>query len=124
MASWGASRLRCERFVGRRAHVPLATVPVGHAEQERARAHERQELLIAELNHRVRNILALIRGLISQSRQSRALSVEDFIGTLESRIHALARAHDPRVRPILERDGAAKEEKTRAEAGTARLAAV
>ena len=26
------------------------------------RAHERQELLIAELNHRVRNILALIRG--------------------------------------------------------------
>ena len=64
------------------------------AEQERARAHERQELLIAELNHRVRNILALIRGLISQSRQSRALSVEDFIGTLDDRIRAMARAHD------------------------------
>ena len=41
------------------------------AEAERARAHERQELLIAELNHRVRNILALIRGLISQSRDQR-----------------------------------------------------
>lgn len=64
------------------------------AEKERIRAHERQELLIAELNHRVRNILALIRGLISQSRQTRAVSVEDFIATLDDRIRAMARAHD------------------------------
>ena len=32
---------------------------------------------------------------------------------------ALARAHDPRLLPILQRDGAAKSDKTRAEAGTA-----
>ncbi|MCP1468943.1 light-regulated signal transduction histidine kinase (bacteriophytochrome) [Sphingobium sp. OAS761] len=63
------------------------------ADAERQRAHEKQELLIAELNHRVRNILALIRGLLSQTREN-AGSVEEFIGTLESRIHALARAHD------------------------------
>jgi len=63
------------------------------AEAERARAHERQELLIAELNHRVRNILALIRGLISQSRGGTE-TVEDFIATLDDRIRALARAHD------------------------------
>lgn len=63
------------------------------ADAERQRAQEKQELLIAELNHRVRNILSLIRGLVSQTKDS-ALSVEDFIGTLESRIHALARAHD------------------------------
>ncbi len=37
-------------------------------EAERRRAQERQELLIAELNHRVRNILSLIRGVITQSR--------------------------------------------------------
>jgi light-regulated signal transduction histidine kinase (bacteriophytochrome)/CheY-like chemotaxis protein len=64
-----------------------------NASAERARAHERQELLIAELNHRVRNILALIRGLISQSRGN-AESVEDFIVTLDDRIKAMARAHD------------------------------
>jgi len=64
------------------------------AEQLRASAHERQELLIAELNHRVRNILALIRGLMSQSRQAGAQSVEDFIATLDDRIRAMARAHD------------------------------
>jgi light-regulated signal transduction histidine kinase (bacteriophytochrome) len=63
------------------------------AHEERQKAHEKQELLIAELNHRVRNILALMRGLISQTRDS-AHSVEEFIGTLESRVHALARAHD------------------------------
>ena len=61
---------------------------------ERARAHERQELLIAELNHRVRNILALIRGLISQSRADKDQSVESFTATLDDRIRALARAHD------------------------------
>ena len=63
------------------------------ANEERHRAHEKQELLIAELNHRVRNILSVIRGLLSQTRGS-AGSVEEFIGTLESRVHALARAHD------------------------------
>ncbi|HKY82466.1 MAG TPA: HWE histidine kinase domain-containing protein [Sphingobium sp.] len=63
------------------------------ANEERQKAHEKQELLIAELNHRVRNILSLIRGLISQTRDS-ARSIDDFIGTLESRVHALARAHD------------------------------
>jgi light-regulated signal transduction histidine kinase (bacteriophytochrome) len=64
------------------------------ADVERQKAHEKQELLIAELNHRVRNILSLIRGLLSQTKDSAAGSVEDFIATLESRVHALARAHD------------------------------
>ncbi|WP_341211010.1 HWE histidine kinase domain-containing protein [uncultured Limimaricola sp.] len=60
---------------------------------ERKRAQERQELLIAELNHRVRNILNLIRGLVSQSR-SGVTSVGDYTRILDGRIDALARAHD------------------------------
>ncbi|MCJ2064733.1 GAF domain-containing protein [Methylobacterium sp. J-088] len=63
------------------------------AEKERKGAQERQELLIAELNHRVRNILNLIRGVVAQSKSS-AGSVEDFAATVGSRIQALARAHD------------------------------
>ena len=35
---------------------------------EQSLAGGRQEVLIAELNHRVRNVLALIRGLISQTQ--------------------------------------------------------
>ena len=63
------------------------------AEKERKGAQERQELLIAELNHRVRNILNLIRGVVTQSRAN-AGSVEDFASTVGHRIQALARAHD------------------------------
>ncbi|MBV7265099.1 HWE histidine kinase domain-containing protein [Erythrobacter ani] len=61
--------------------------------QERARAQEQQELLIAELNHRVRNILNLIRGLVSQS-QDEAMSVSNFAAIIGGRISALASAHD------------------------------
>ena len=60
---------------------------------ERKRAQERQELLIAELNHRVRNILNLVRGLVSQS-QTGVDSVADYRRILDGRIEALARAHD------------------------------
>ena len=65
----------------------------GVAEQERERAAQRQDLLIAELNHRVRNILGLIRGLISQSKGG-ASDIESFAATIGGRVQALARAHD------------------------------
>ncbi|MCX9148401.1 HWE histidine kinase domain-containing protein [Erythrobacter sp. WG] len=61
--------------------------------RERARAAEQQDLLIAELNHRVRNILGLIRALVSQS-QAEALSVSGFAAIIGGRIAALAMAHD------------------------------
>ncbi|HEY6917187.1 MAG TPA: HWE histidine kinase domain-containing protein, partial [Allosphingosinicella sp.] len=60
---------------------------------ERQQASERQELLIAELNHRVRNILGVIRGLIRQS-QSSSKSIGEFAKLVDGRIHALARAHN------------------------------
>lgn len=61
--------------------------------RERKRAQEQQELLIAELNHRVRNILNLIRSLVAQSKDD-ALSVESFATIIGGRIAALASAHD------------------------------
>ena len=63
------------------------------SEAERQAATQKQELLIAELNHRVRNILGLIRGLITQSRTS-AADRDTFAAVLGERVHALARAHD------------------------------
>ena len=55
--------------------------------------HSGQDMLIAELNHRVRNILALIRGLISQTRDG-AETTDSFITNLDERVQSLARAHD------------------------------
>ena len=57
------------------------------------KAGERQEILVAELNHRVRNILNLIRGLVGQSSRG-ASSVTEFSTALNGRIQALSRAHD------------------------------
>ncbi len=62
------------------------------AQEERRRAAERQDLLIAELNHRVRNILALIRGLLRQSREPG--EYHPALNMLDGRIQSLARAHD------------------------------
>jgi light-regulated signal transduction histidine kinase (bacteriophytochrome) len=61
--------------------------------RERERAAAQQDLLIAELNHRVRNILGLIRALVSQSQHD-ALSVSGFATILSGRVAALAAAHD------------------------------
>jgi light-regulated signal transduction histidine kinase (bacteriophytochrome)/CheY-like chemotaxis protein len=63
------------------------------AARERRTAQERQELMIAELNHRVRNILSLVRGLVAQSKDT-AVTIEEFATVLGDRIQALARAHD------------------------------
>lgn len=63
------------------------------ATEERLQASARQELLIAELNHRVRNILGMIRGLIRQSEPNDP-EVRDFVKVIDGRIHALARAHN------------------------------
>jgi light-regulated signal transduction histidine kinase (bacteriophytochrome) len=64
-----------------------------HGDEERIRNAQRQELLIAELNHRIRNILALVRGLISQGGAEGG-SVADYVQSLNGRVQALARAHD------------------------------
>jgi light-regulated signal transduction histidine kinase (bacteriophytochrome)/CheY-like chemotaxis protein len=63
------------------------------AAAERHQASARQELLIAELNHRVRNILGVIRGLIRQSQHDDD-EVGKFVKVVDGRIHALARAHN------------------------------
>jgi light-regulated signal transduction histidine kinase (bacteriophytochrome) len=57
----------------------------------------RQEITIAELNHRVRNVLSLIRGLISQTR-GEAGDVESYVKSLDQRVQALARAHNQLTR--------------------------
>ncbi|RVT90401.1 HWE histidine kinase domain-containing protein [Sphingomonas crocodyli] len=63
------------------------------AAAERRQSTARQEMLIAELNHRVRNILGVIRGLIRQSQPDSA-EVKEFVRLVDGRIHALARAHN------------------------------
>ncbi|MEL6957858.1 MAG: HWE histidine kinase domain-containing protein [Pseudomonadota bacterium] len=89
---WRRSELRAADAL----RVTLLEVVLKMADERNAarkQAQEQQELLVAELNHRVRNILNLIRGLISQG-QADATSLETYRTVLEDRVFALARAHD------------------------------
>ena len=62
-------------------------------DEARRQNEERQTLLIAELNHRVRNILALIRALMNQTKAT-SDAPEVMFQSLDERIQALARAHN------------------------------
>lgn len=63
------------------------------AEKRRKISNDQQDLLIAELNHRVRNILNLIIGLVKQCADN-ASDVAVLSQDINDRVHALARAHD------------------------------
>ena len=60
---------------------------------ERKHAEELQRLLLDELNHRVKNTLATIQAIASQSLR-RAKSPTDFVSSFSGRVQALAQAHD------------------------------
>lgn len=64
---------------------------------ERKKAEVRMRVLNDELNHRVKNILALIKSLVNQPSAASA-SIQDFVASLQGRILALANAHDQVVR--------------------------
>jgi PAS domain S-box-containing protein len=59
---------------------------------ELKRNEARQSLLMAELDHRVRNILASVSAITRQSRAD-GRSIDDFVRTLSGRIEAMGRAH-------------------------------
>ncbi len=59
---------------------------------ERREAEERQKLLVQELDHRVKNTLAAILGLVRQTARS-AGSIDSFVATFTSRVHAMSEVH-------------------------------
>ena len=59
---------------------------------ERKKAEQTQRLLIGELNHRVKNTLATVQAMASQTLKH-TLTPQDFARTFTGRIHALSKAH-------------------------------
>ncbi|MHC4054143.1 PAS domain-containing sensor histidine kinase [Bradyrhizobium sp. 25ACV] len=60
---------------------------------ERKQAENAQKVLIDELNHRVKNTLATVQSLASQTARH-AADLQEFLPTFTGRLLALARAHD------------------------------
>lgn len=58
---------------------------------DRKEAEEQQNLLAREVDHRAKNTLAVVQSIL---RLSRAENVNDYISSVEGRVHALSRAHN------------------------------
>ncbi len=71
-------------------HVVLRRINA--ASLERKRAAERDRLLMAELDHRVKNTIANIQALVGHTSRS-ASSLTGFVRGLEGRIQSMAKAH-------------------------------
>lgn len=65
----------------------------GHDVTERKRFERHQQLLLGELNHRVKNTLAIVQSLTHQSFHA-AVPAPDAIRRFEGRLEALAEAHN------------------------------
>jgi two-component sensor histidine kinase len=59
---------------------------------ERRQAEEHRSLLMAELDHRVKNTLATVSAVVSQTLEGRS-SIADFAAALDARIRAMATTH-------------------------------
>ena len=59
---------------------------------ERRRAAERQQMLLAELDHRVKNMLSVVTAIASQTART-AGSVDEFTEKFVARLQALSRAY-------------------------------
>jgi PAS domain S-box-containing protein len=73
--------------------IPARTLGVAVDITEMKTAEEHQQLLINELNHRVKNTLATVQSIASQSLRN-AETASEARDAVEGRLFALSRAHD------------------------------
>ena len=72
---------------------PRRVVGVSIDITDRKRVEEQQRTLLAELDHRVKNALATVSAVVSQTGQG-SRSVADFVAALEGRIRSMATSHE------------------------------
>jgi two-component sensor histidine kinase len=72
---------------------PQRVIGVNIDVTERKRAEERQSVLVAELDHRVKNVLATVCAIITQTQEASS-SPKDFVTALNRRVYSLARTHE------------------------------
>ncbi|MDT9599915.1 sensor histidine kinase [Sphingosinicella rhizophila] len=74
---------------------------------ERVKADEAQQLLVRELNHRVKNLFSVVVGIIGLTARS-STNVKDMADALIGRVVALSRAHGM-IGPAIASDAVARE---------------
>lgn len=118
---WISSRAKLSRDPDGR---PIRMTGVIWDATARKEAEERQRLLLAELDHRVKNTLSRVQSILAQSMRG-AASMQEFARAVEGRIAAAARTHAVLTRESWRgadlRDVALEELAPHAEAGNVRV---
>ncbi|MBW3616758.1 MAG: PAS domain S-box protein [Proteobacteria bacterium] len=85
--------LRCEAVPRRQANGAFVGYTGCNVDVTEAKlAEEHQQLLLRELDHRVKNTLTVVMGIAAQTARS-SRSIEDFTSSFMERVSALSRAH-------------------------------
>ena len=89
------ARSRVMQIVGQRMHSRKATRILGVAFDVTREQEDRdvREMMLREMNHRVKNMFAIISGMLRIVGRS-AKTVDDVVDAMQLRISALARSHD------------------------------
>jgi PAS domain S-box-containing protein len=72
---------------------PVGLLGVSRDITERKHVEEQQRMLVAELDHRVKNVLATVSAVATQTMGASG-SMEDFVGAFEGRLKSMARTHE------------------------------
>lgn len=88
---WAAADLDAATDL-RRALLEVVLRRINAVAEDRRRAAERDDLLMAELDHRVKNTLASIQALVVQTSGS-AATLTSFVEGLNGRIQSMVKAH-------------------------------
>jgi PAS domain S-box-containing protein len=83
---------RCFIAYGREGR-PLRVIGVSIDVSERKRAEEQQRALLAELDHRVKNVLATVSAITHHTKAA-STSMDAFVTALDTRIYAMASTHE------------------------------
>lgn len=91
----GEYRIMLDRVLVMRDHAGRAIRVVGSLADltDQRRAETRQQMMVNELDHRVKNNLTVVLALAEQTRL-RAASLDDFMDTFGGRLRVLAGSHD------------------------------
>jgi response regulator RpfG family c-di-GMP phosphodiesterase len=87
----------------------LLTLTQDISQHERARAQ--QDMLLREINHRIKNLFSVTIGLVTLSAKA-STNVDDLASDLRSRLEALSRAHDLTLPDLKRSNGSNKSNAT------------
>ncbi len=71
----------------------IGTISCAFDITDQKQQQQRQQLLMREVTHRSKNLLAVLQGVVRQTAR-RTRNVDEFIARFSARLHSMARSHD------------------------------